>query len=266
MSVTFEERWNSRGGTVDVDPSKGDKDLVYIVSGTDDDTVAEATAAANLPAIYFGLLLQSFHVERVAELVWEVTARYGKKEKKEVGDSTFEFDTTGGTQHITQALETVGFAGVAGAPDLQEAINVTKDSVEGCDIVVPQYAWSESFIIDDADVDGAYKAILFALTGRTNDAPFRDFADGEVLFKGARGSKRGKDDWEINFSFAASPNVVGLQIGALPPCGDVKGGWDYVSVNYVDDVDANTLIKRPAFMRILRVYESGDFSLLGIGT
>jgi hypothetical protein len=265
VPVTFEERWHSRSATVDVDPSKDNQDLVYIASGTDDDAVVKATAAANLPATYGGQLLQNFQIDRVAELIWEVTARYGKKEKKDVGDSTFEFDTTGGTQHITQALETVGFAGIAGAPDLQEAINVTKDSVEGCDIVVPQYAWSESFIVDDADVDSAYKATLFALTGRTNDAPFRDFAEGEVLFKGARGSKRGKDDWEINFSFAASPNITGLQIGDLPPCTDTKGGWDYVSVNYVDDVDADTLIKRPSFMRILRVYESGDFSLLGIG-
>lgn len=36
---------------------------------------------------------------------------------------------------------------------------------------------------------------------------WRAFAAGEVLFLGASGSKRGEEEWEITYRFAASPNV-----------------------------------------------------------
>lgn len=106
--------------------------------------------------------------------------------------------------------------------------------------------------------------MLFYLTGRVNHAPFKGFAAGEVLFLGASGSQRGQEDWEVTFSFAASPNVTGLAVGQIT--GIAKKGWEYLWVRYEDAVDAHTLVKQPAAAYVEQVYPYGDFALLGIGT
>lgn len=131
---------------------------------------------------------------------------------------------------------------------------------------VPVYNFSETHYIDAALMTGAYKAALFFLTGAVNNAPFRGFAAGEVLFLGASGSKRGQDDWEIRFRFAASPNVTGLVVGSIT--GINKRGWEYLWGRYADaeDTAAKALVKRPVAAYVEQVYPYGDFSGLGIGT
>jgi hypothetical protein len=66
-----------------------------------------------------------------------------------------------------------------------------------------------------------------------------------VLFLGASGSQRGTEDWEITFSFAASPNATGLTVGDITGI-EPKKGWEYLWVRYADAEDAETLVKQPA--------------------
>ncbi len=89
---------------------------------------------------------------------------------------------------------------------------------------------------------------------------------GEVLFLGASGSKRGSDDWEITFRFAASPNKTGLTVGDIVNIN--KKGWEYMWVRYADaeDAVAKAIVKKPVAVYVEKVYEDGDFSGLGIGT
>jgi len=258
MTITIDEKFDSREATVGEDSSV---DLLYAIQGTEDDLTVKLLVEASSPPTYAGLVRQSYHVAHLGGGVWDASVRYGKKEPKEPGDSSFSFDTGGGTQHITQSLSTVArYPG--GAPDFKGAIGVTHDAVEGADIVVPVYSFAETHYIPTADVTGAYKGALFSLTGRVNNAAFKGFAAGEVLFLGASGSQRGEDDWEISFRFAASPNVTGLAIGGIG--GIDKKGWEYLWVRYADVEDANILVKRPFAVYVEKVYESGDFSGLGI--
>jgi hypothetical protein len=265
MAVTVHEKWESRESTGGENPSV---DLIYIVRGTDDDLVAKAALVTASPVLYAGLVRQSLHIERVAEDVWEGSVRYGQREPPETGGSSYQFDTGGGTQHITQSLETVGrYAPPSrAAPDFQGAVGVTHDNVEGVDITVPVYNFSETHYVAAEQVTGPYKAALFFLTGKVNGAEFRGFAPGEVLFLGASGSKRSEEDWEITFRFAASPNVEDLTIGGIE--GIAKKGWEYLWVRYADDEDvvAKVLVKRPIGVYVERVYQTGDFVGLGIGT
>ncbi len=170
------------------------------------------------------------------------------------------------TQHITQSLQTIVKKAKPGetAPDFKQAIGVTTEEVEGVDITVPVYSFAETHYIANSLVTGAYKLTLFALTGKVNNATFKGFAAGEVLFLGASGSKRGDDEWEITFRFAASPNVTGMTVGDIT--GVDKKGWEYLWVRYTDAEDAKVLVKQPAAVYVEKVYESGDFSGLGIGT
>jgi hypothetical protein len=258
------EKYDSRESTVGVEnPSV---DLLYVVDGTEDDAIVRATVEATIPAIYAGLVFQNYRIAHQGSGLWDVSVRYGKKEPKEPGESSFSFDTGGGTTHITQSLETVASYAPPDKdpPDFKGAIGVNNDSVEGTDITIPVYNFKETHYIPIALVTPAYKAILFYLTGKVNAFPFKGFAPGEVLFLGASGSQRGQEDWEITFSFAASPNATGLTVGDIT--GIDKKGWEYLWVRYQDAEDADVLVKQPAAVYVEQVYPYGDFSLLGIGT
>jgi hypothetical protein len=239
------------------------------VEGTGDASVAMMTLLWFTPAIYNGLVRQTPKIEPDGDSpdVWAASVQYGPKKPPDTGDSTYQFDTGGGSQHITQSLKTLGKYAPPGkvAPDFKGAIGVTHDNVEGVDITVPVYNFSETHYIATELVTLAYKATLFSLTGKVNKHVFRGFAPGEVLFVGASGAKRGEKDWEITFRFAASPNVVGLTVGDI--VGIAKPGWAYLWIRYADDEDnaAKVLVKKPIGAYVERVYEDGDFAGLGIG-
>lgn len=262
MPVTVTEQYESRPTTL------GDQstvDLIYAVVGTDSDVTAHAELLSTAPALYGGLALNNSSIKRIAQEAWLGTVRYKNLGKKDTGDSTFQFDTGGGSQKITQSLSTTRYAPAGEtAPDFQGAIGVTNDSVEGVDITVPVYNFSETHYVAAASVDAAYKLTLFSLTGRVNNATFKGFAAGEVLFLGASGTQRNTDDWEITYRFAASPNVTGLTVGSIT--GINKLGWEYMWVRYEDteDTAAKRTVKRPIAVFVEQVYETGDMSLLGI--
>jgi len=206
----------------------------------------------------------SVRIEPASETLWSAEVRYGSV--PQTNESTFSFDTGGGTQHITHSLATVARYAPSGktAPDFKGAIGVTADSVEGVDIAVPVYQFAETHYLPDSAVTPAYKATLFWLTGKVCSAAFKGFAAGECLFLGAAGSKRGHGDWEIGFRFAACPNVTNLTIGDIT--GINKKGWEYLWVRYQDTEDtvAKALVKRAIAVYVEQVYPYGDLNGLGI--
>ncbi len=164
MSITVDEKFESRESMTG---RNAWIERVYVIRGTDDDVDAKAALAAAAPSMYDGLVRKSRHVERLGEYLWEGTARYGRPEQSpplpETGESVFSFDTGGGTQHITQSLATVGAYAPAGEtpPSFGGAIGVTDDAVEGVDITVPVYHFSETHYLPDSMVTAAYRADLF---------------------------------------------------------------------------------------------------------
>lgn len=269
MAIIVEERFGSRRT---VGGENESKEILYEIIGTDSDADAETALAAEVPALWGGLVYKNHELEQEGPELWFASVRYGpyqEEEEKETGESTYQFDTGGGQAQITQSLETVDSypaPGEPAAPDFGGAIGVTLDSVEGVSITVPVFNFSETHYVDDSSVTTAYKAALFAATGKVNNAAFKNFSKGEVLFLGASGSKRGTEDWEITFKFAASPNVTGLTVG--PIAGIDKEGWHYLWVRYAkeDDAAAKRMIKKPIAAYVERVYEYGDMTTLGIGS
>jgi len=257
----FESRESATGDNASVE-------LIYIIKGTDDDIAAKDALGSAAPALYDGLVRQSRHIEPLGNDLWLGRARYGKQEQQETGESAFSFDTGGGTQHITQAIATVASYAppTKTAPDFKGAIGVSHESVEGVDITVPVYAFAETHYLADSVVTNPYKGALFYATGKVNNAGFKGLLAGECLFLGASGSKRGVDDWEISFRFAASPNRAGIVVGDI--VGIDKKGWEYMWVRYADaeDAAAKSIVKRPVAVYVEKVYDEADFSALGIGT
>jgi hypothetical protein len=268
MAATLHELFAGRTETMGAKPKA---EIAYVVLGAADEAEVRTIAQVQIPSAYLGIPRSSITLdERLNATTWKVRAAF------EVSDSTptetpqpvFSFDTGGGTQHITQSLQTVGRYGPQASAALGGAIGFDGQNVAGVDITVPVYQFSEAHVFSPVFVTPAYPIALMGLTGSVNNGPFRGFAPGEVLFLGASGSRRGQgidDPWEIAFKFAASPNRTGLTVGTIT--GIQKRGWDYLWVQYGEDVDAaaKTLIKKPTAVYVEQVYPFGNFAALGIG-
>jgi hypothetical protein len=268
VAVTCDEKVDSR------DVGQGDRPtatLKYLVQGTTDEQAALTAVQGGSPGAYNGLARLNWTIAPAGDgSLWEGTVQYGlvTSAPRQAGAATYQFDTGGGQMHITQAKEHIASYGRGGAtpPDLLGAIGVTQDSVEGCDVTVPVYNFSETHYFEASVVTDPYKAAIYSLTGKTNSGTFKGFQAGEVLFLGASGSQRQGDGvWEITFRFAASPNMTNLSIGGSS--GIAKKGWEYLWVRYEDaeDSGAKSVVKKPKFVFVERVYDAGNFAGLGIG-
>jgi hypothetical protein len=223
------------------------------------------------------LQAESYSVEYLGDDAWQLEVTYVKEgaEDPDEGDPlkrARSFDTGGGTQHITQAQSENRFG--TNAPDQQKAIGVDGDSVNGVDIVVPSLSWTETYDVPHQFITAAYIKKLSKLTGTVNNAAFRTFAAGEVLFLGSSGSQewdsdKGDGPWNLSFKFSQSPNagagktLPALTIGTVANI--VKDGHDYLWVRYEDAVASDTLLKRPKSVYVNQVYRREDFSQLGLG-
>jgi hypothetical protein len=292
MALTWVEDGDSRQATIVRRGKKATSSYTksYKVFGTADDTVLHADINQQISSGGYGwqypgvddaqLWVEQYSVAYLGDNAWQVTINY---EKAGAEPSTSDplkrarsFDTTGGTQHITQACS-VGSGGTldfekrypSSATNMSGAIGVDSNGVNGVDIVVPQLQWQESYDVPNAYVTAAYVRGLAGITGTTNNATFRGFDAGEVLFLGCSGSQewddqKGKGPWSLSYRFVASKNVTGQTIGSIS--GVEKKGHEYLWVRYEDSVSGSSLIKQPKAVYVSKVYKDSDFSLLGIGT
>ncbi|OWY70407.1 hypothetical protein B7486_16595 [cyanobacterium TDX16] len=251
------------------------------------DTLAEAMAAlyAGTPGFFnlYGdssaiLPKASIACERLTENgAWDGVVTYQVQSAQSVAppDSApeFSFDTSGESKHITQALSQTSYPDSV-APDFGNSIGVSRDGIEGVDIIVPGYKWTETHYLSNSFVTADYKRLLADFTGSVHGGDdveanhrFRGFAPGEVLFLGAQGSRRGSGDWQLTFSFARLPNETDLQIGDLTV--DEKLGWQYLWIRSRQTVIGDTepvIGAAPSFVYVASVYPEKDFEQLGIGT
>jgi hypothetical protein len=155
------------------------------------------------------------------------------------------------------------------------AIGVDGDSVSGVDIVTPSLQWTETYDVPSTYVDQTYIKRVAFRTGTTNNAAFRTFLAGEVLFLGCSGNQewdeeKGDGPWSLSYKFVASPNAgVGqtlppIEIGTIT--GIEKKGHEYLWVRYENSVSSGNVLKKPRYVYVNQVYASSDFADLGIGT
>ena len=261
MAATVEELFEAHDELMAARPSA---DIMFLVRGAADEAAVRAAATSGTPTVYNSMPRRSTKIEeRVNETTWKIRVHYEPYGYSPVEDS-FTFDISGGTQHITQSIATVGRYPAPGfaAPDLEGAIGFDGERVTGVDIHVPVFSFAETHYKEPEEVDFSYKAALFNLCSTTNNASFRSFAAGTCLFVGAAGSQKKGGRWEIQYRFSASPNRSNITIGSIT--GIAKLGWHYLWVLYADDQSEGFVVKRPVAAYVEQVYETGDFSVLGI--
>jgi hypothetical protein len=270
------------------------------VFGTTDDTILHAEANVKItgelaywqypgqPTVQ--LRAESYTVSYLGDDAWQVSISYEKQgaeddDQRDPLKRSRSFDTSGGSQHITQALDnvtvltsgsgatTVTTAGERRFPEeaasMNGAIGVDGTSVNGVDIVVPALTWTETYDVPHAYVTAAYIRGVAGLTGSVNNGGFRGFAAGEVLFMGCSGAQewddqRGNGPWTLSYKFVASPNVSGQKIGDIEDID--KKGHEYLWVKYSDVVSTQSLVKKPTAVYVNKVYRDGNFAGLGIGS
>jgi hypothetical protein len=298
MALVWVEDGDSRQATIVRKGKKATSSYVksYKIFGTADDVELHAAINAEISAngaywqypgvVGMQLLAEQYSVSYLGDNAWQLTINYSK-DGAEDGNAPLKrarsFDTTGGTQHITQAAQgsIVGVSGNAvttasperrfppSATAMSGAIGVDSNGVNGVDIVSPQLQWQEQYDVPNAYITSTYIRGLAGITGTVNNASFRGFAAGEVLFLGCSGNQewddqKGRGPWSLTYRFAASQNVTNKTIGDIS--GIDKKGHEYLWVRYEDSVLANDLIKTPKAVYVDKVYMDGDFSSLGIGT
>lgn len=270
MPITVEEYVRSPRLTGDF--AQSTLELAFKIRGTTDAPSAYsalvAACASSVTVDGVTLSKRVFNLDYVDLELFDGTCTYSKrslnKDEMQPGESSYQFETGGGTKHVSYALATTKYP--ATAPDMANAVNFDGKEINGVDVQAPVFNFSETHVIAQATVTGAYKLALFNATGKVNNATFKGFAQGEVLFLGASGSQRGDDDWEISFRFAASPNATGLVVAGIS--GIAKKGWEYLWVNWCKEIDSPTNALKPKAQGVYvqQVYQYADFSTLGIGT
>jgi hypothetical protein len=269
------EQWDSRQRRVGTGkPESATTDLIYIVADTQDDAVVKNLVLSTAPLIYDGLLQQDFDLERIGDEEWLVTVHYSTVEALEVGDIEVNFTISSERVKITQSLQTMNRYAPPGsiAANHNGAIGIAFDggqkTIEGVEINIPHMEASVRAAFSNATVNQNYIVMLSRLVGQTNNALFKGWAIGEVLFTGASVTMRSSAKLELHFTFGISPNAMGLVVDDIT--GIDKKGWEYLWVEYQNREDTTAkprvLVKKPTAVHVERVYNSGDFSLIGIGT
>jgi hypothetical protein len=295
MPVTqFIETSDSRSATLHRKGKRADSTVTvtYLAFGTSVDTEVHTyvnTFFSNNRFYAIGdyvFMVEQYSVEYIGDECFQVTATYTKtgqdnEEQEAPLRRTRSFDTGGGTQHITQAEAEQRYAATGTAPNQNKAIGVDGDSVAGVDVIVPALQWTETYDVPSTYVTATYIKSVAALTGTVNNAAFRSFQPGEVLFAGCSGnqewdSEKGDGPWSLSYKFVASPNR-GLPTGVSGPAtaaaidvgsigGIVKKGHEYLWIRYEAAVDGSDLLKRPKYAYVNQVYREASFSGLGIGS
>ncbi|GHT30679.1 hypothetical protein FACS1894214_0990 [Planctomycetales bacterium] len=244
--------------------------LRFNIIGVSDAGNADELLAGTAPETINGLVIDKMTTERIADKGFEGVVTYkkdeddGGEEEPELSnltESEFSFDTTGGTQHITQSYQTVGSYAPPNktAPNHNGAIGVSKDEVSGVDIVIPSFKFQMKRS-GKGRLNAALISSIAALSGCVNSTDFFGFAPGEVLFLGGTGTNKSKGEFDLTYNFEVSKNASNLQIGNITV--QQKAGFDYMWAEYLETKDENSgqLCKQPRAVYVERVYRTANLN------
>ena len=273
--------------------------LAYQVRGAT--TLAEAKAAiAAVAAINMTVNSVDYVLDGVqcdegeGGFLWNGSANYvwaggAALASKTPGDSTFAFDTGGGSSHVLQAICHISSTKCAGAvvdpPDTGGAIGVTGDGqVMGCDIPARSFKFSVSKVLSPEDITSAWLDAIYKGSGTVNNNDVTvgvmlegnvvglKFLAGELLFSGASGTIRATGNSEIVFRMEGSPNVADVckdwPVSSKPAAAVPKKGWEYAWIMYYEVAYASEycLAKTPKAIYVDQVIPTCDFELLNLPT
>ncbi len=197
--------------------------------------------------------------------VWQFTASYAIVPL--TGDYTVAIDTGGGLVKRTSAYAQTAFPKPGfPAPDYGVSVDVQDKKVQGVDVIIPALKIDITAKLDKGLLTDpiGYAKTVASITGQVNNATYLTFAQGELLFAGATGDIIVDRDPSLVYTFFASQNVTGLQVGPIQNI--TKAGHDYIWFKYTSSKSNNYEVATPAVAYVSRVYGQADFGILKIGS
>lgn len=246
--------------------SKSDGVFRCFIRGETTASAAIAAMIAEAPTTLDGFPQTGYRINPISETDWQGEVNYSSQPDNsttEIGTQTESFEITTQTTKITHSIANIRYpgSGAGAAPDIFGAINVNaKGEVEGCEILVPTFAFSINRIVSLASVNSSFKFAMMGLVGKVNNDSFGPFAPGECLFAGLRGSQRDSQACELAYSYLASPNVTGLSFGSIS--GVDKKGFEYLSVTYdkSEDTTSYAIVPKVRGVYVHQVYPLASFA------
>lgn len=262
----------------------GDK---YIVTGTDDIYAAWAAVAAEAPGFDGPLIRDTINLKHISCEHWEAEVSYVDPERKkkdpDIGELEWDYDTMGGTQHITQGLEPTKIflvPGPHGPKEFQRAIECSRTgrgqwNVKGTDVVVPKGEVNVTTSFAPGAVTLDWRRQVKKLIGKVNNAPWKVWDGEEMKFLGMRLKAKYREKTTVTFSFLESENITAadnITVGGLNGAGGAGAsppiemtGHQYLWVYYEQDEDNGQVLMKPKQANVETICRKGDFSILGLG-
>lgn len=267
MTITVTPAWQ------DVAIRGGRAELQFIIRETDRSQTLDAADAFDelleeAPETYGNLpRSNSPDLTRVSDLMFLGRVEYAVPPAGEIPTGGFEmsFDIGGQNQRVYQSLNTVNTYAAPGetAPDFKGAINVTRDGVQGADIIHPTFQFARTYYVSAGTVTTSWIQARSSLVGTVSSSAVLGFPAGEMLLTGFSGTARpSEDDWSVTFRWARRPNIVNESVFDIS--GINQDGWDYRWAHFIEeaDDDAKMRVRRVLAIYVERVYRRLDHAAL----
>lgn len=227
---------------------------------------AKSIPFTGLPATDGSLPLNSLDIdlEEDSSNIWVADADYSITQSKtpaETGDEEISFDISPLSTKITHSLGNISRVAATGtAPDFKGGIGWDGEKFTGTEKMVEAFSFTIIKYVPAATaLSNAYIQGLRSAAFHFNNAIFRGFSLGELLYVGASGSQRNDDDFAVSHKFMAGLNVTDLSVG--PVNGINKKAWEYLWALYesIEDTSANFVTDIPQSVYVEGIYEGASF-------
>lgn len=238
----------------------------WVLEGEFESSVVSSLALSLTPPLWahpLGLLYrQDVAIDPIGHKLWNFTVPYGQR-KREAGSYRIEFDTMGGTIHVSGGKHINVYPSTGDSHN--GLIGVNGDNVDGADIVIPAMKIVVHFKHPAGVITPTQIKNLSRLSGAVDTTGFLDWSPYETLFLGAAGIEGSDVETEIAYHFGMSENLIDVSIAGIS--GITKAGWDVAWIKWKDAVsDNNKPIKEAEYVNVVRVYkERALAALLGFG-
>lgn len=197
-----------------------------------------------------------------------------KEEAVDIVKARVSFAINGESVHVTEALSQQSFkdGALAGFGD---TIGVTDNGAEGVTIQAGLLTFTETHRFSGKALTAGYLQTLRDLSFTVNNADFRGFQEGEVLFNGISAAQQEGSVWALTFQFQVRRNES-WNVSLITSNGDTndevgeKEGWEYLwTRNVRRTVEKDGLgiqYHGPWSVHVAQVYKKEDFNALNIGT
>ena len=272
MPVTVKEKKRRKKGTGN---TRTERREYHAWGSSDGDAIEDAVRNAvdttagsdQAPAAIGGLPLTQYTAEssEQSEEAWDVTCDYAIIQQPSplaAGAEEITFEVNPQTVHITEGKELIDSYSAPGknATNHGQSIGVEGDTVRGTDIFAPIISFTINQIVPATSMNNAYVNTIANTAFKTNSAPFRGGAVGEVLYMGATARPRTTVDYIVSHKFLRGANLTGQTIQDIT--GIEQNAWENLWVEYqeVEDVANNRMAQQAIAAYRVRVYDEADLA------